>query len=186
MRSNSKLYVARSVMFDDLRSSEVREPKKKDELGSNTMESMRRIQKELQELVKNPIDHITAFPSEDNARHWTAVIFVPEDHESVYSGGTFHLDILFGNDYPFHPPKVTFITRIFHCNISRMGSICMDLLKTQWSPAMTIQKVLLSIRSLLDDPNPEDPLAPEVADLYYSDRAKHDETARKWTLRYAK
>ena len=142
------------------------------------MESQRRIQKELQELAKHPLDHITAFPSDDNIRQWSAVIYVPEDQDSVYSGGTFHLDILFGNDYPFHPPKVTFITRIFHCNISRMGSICIDLLKNQWSPAMTIQKVLLSIRSLMEDPNPDDPLAPEVADLYVADREKHDATAR--------
>lgn len=149
------------------------------------MESTRRIQKELQELSRQPLDHITAFPSEDDIRVWSAVIHVPEDHDSLYAGGTFHLNISFPASYPFVPPKVTFVTRIFHANISRMGSICIDLLKTAWSPALTIGKVLLSIRSLMDDPNPSDPLAPEVADLYVADREKHDETVRKWVKRYA-
>ena len=150
------------------------------------MESTRRIQKELTELASHPLDNITAFPTDgEDIRCWNAVIHVPEDQDSLYAGGTFHLTIQFPQNYPFVPPKVTFVTRIFHANISRMGSICIDLLKTAWSPAMTIGKVLLSIRSLMDDPNPSDPLSPEVADLYVSDREKHDETARTWTKRYA-
>lgn len=149
------------------------------------MESTRRIQKELTELASHPLDNITAFPNDEDIRCWNAVIHVPEEQDSLYAGGTFHLTIQFPTSYPFVPPKVTFVTRIFHANISRMGSICIDLLKTAWSPAMTIGKVLLSIRSLMDDPNPSDPLSPEVADLYVSDREKHDETARTWTKRYA-
>lgn len=149
------------------------------------MESTRRIQKELCELSNHPLENITAFPNDEDIRSWNAVIHVPEDQDSLYAGGTFHLTIQFPQSYPFVPPKVTFVTRIFHANISRMGSICIDLLKTAWSPAMTIGKVLLSIRSLMDDPNPSDPLSPEVADLYVSDREKHDETARTWTKRYA-
>ena len=147
--------------------------------------SNRRIRKELEELTTQPLDHITAFPDDEDIRTWRAVIFVPEDQESVYAGGTFHLNVHFPRNYPFVPPKVTFITRIFHANISRMGSICIDLLKSAWSPAMTIGKVLLSIRSLMDDPNPDDPLSPEVAELYTTDKNKHDDTARKWTQKYA-
>lgn len=63
--------------------------------------------------------------------------------ESPYSGGVFFLDIHFPADYPFKPPKVSFVTRIYHCNINSNGGICLDILKEQWSPALTVSKVRL-------------------------------------------
>jgi len=115
--------------------------------------------------------------------HWQATIMGPED--SPYSGGVFFLDIQFPADYPFKPPKVHFTTRIYHCNINSNGGICLDILKDQWSPALTISKVLLSICSLLTDPNPDDPLVPDIAQLLKTDKARHDSTAREWTSKYA-
>jgi ubiquitin-protein ligase len=145
---------------------------------------LKRIKKELIDLENNPIPGIRAYPKEDDLYSWEASIEGPES--SPYEGGTFFLEIFFPKAYPFKPPKVSFRTKIFHCNIaSKTGSICLDLLKTQWSPVLTVNKLLLSIVTLLTDANPNDPLVPEVARLYTRDRSTHDDTAREWTKKYA-
>merc|ERR1719336_1631813 len=105
--------------------------------------------------------------------------------ESSYADGVFALNIHFPSDYPFKPPKVNFTTKIYHCNVNSNGAICFDILKDQWSSAFTISKVLLSISSLFTDPNPIDPLVPEIAQVYLKDEAKHDQTAREWVQKYA-
>jgi len=105
--------------------------------------------------------------------------------DTPYAGGIFKLEIHFPTDYPFKPPKVVFTTKIYHPNISTNGSICLDILKDQWSPALTISKVLLSICSLLSDPNPKDPLMPEIADEYIRNKEMYEENALAWTRRYA-
>lgn len=138
---------------------------------------------ELVDLGKDPPSNCSAGPVGDDMFHWQATIMGPED--SPYAGGVFFLDIHFPADYPFKPPKVHFTTRIYHCNINSNGGICLDILKDQWSPALTISKVLLSICSLLTDPNPDDPLVPDIAQLLKTDKAKHDSLAREWTSKYA-
>ena len=97
----------------------------------------------------------------------------------------FKLTVIFPEKYPFKPPKVKFSTRIFHPNINRNGSICLDILNTNWSPALTIIKVLLSISSLLTDPNPKDPLSKEAATLYLRNKEDYNKKARILTLQYA-
>ena len=91
----------------------------------------------------------------------------------------------FPPDYPFKPPKVNFKTKVYHPNVNSQGSICLDILKEQWSPALTISKVLLSICSLLTDPNPGRSSRPgDRADL--QDGSGAIRGAREgWTRKYA-
>jgi ubiquitin-conjugating enzyme E2 D len=145
--------------------------------------SLRRIKKELDELHLDPPSNCSAGIVGQDYFNWQATILGPS--ETPYAGGIFNLSIMFPPNYPFKPPKVKFITKIFHPNINSYGSICLDVLNTQWSPALTVSKLLLSISSLLSDPNPDDPLEPEIAKIYKIDREKYNNMARNYTLRYA-
>lgn len=145
--------------------------------------ALRRIQKELTDLQRDPPANCSAGPSGSDMFRWEGVIMGPSD--SPYTGGVFKLDIQFPVDYPFKPPKIQFTTKIYHPNVNPTGLICLDILKQQWSPALTISKVLLSITSLLTDPNPDDPFVPEIAQLYKSNKAAYESKAREFTLRYA-
>ena len=153
--------------------------------------ALKRIQKvnsilnqELKDLNNDPLFTCSAGPIDNSDYyHWQATIAGPDD--SLYAGGLFFLNIDFPVDYPFKPPKVTFSTRIYHPNINTHGRICLDILEDHWSAALTISKVLLSISSLLTDPNAEGPLVPEIADLYKTDKKKYEESAREWTKKYA-
>jgi ubiquitin-conjugating enzyme E2 D/E len=144
----------------------------------------KRILRELADLETDPPGNCTAGPTAvSNLFLWSGSIVGPT--ESPYEGGLFQLRIEFPMDYPFRPPTVTFVTKIYHPNINANGGICLDILKDQWTPALSIGKVLLSISSLLTDANPRDPLVPEIARQYESNRELFNQTAREWTLRYA-
>ena len=145
--------------------------------------ALRRIQKELEDIQKDPPAGCSAGPVGEDLFNWEGAIFAPSD--SPYAGGVFRLSIRFPTDYPFKQPHVQFLTKIYHPNINASGGICLDILKHQWSPALTISKVLLSILSLLTDPNPNDPLVPDIAAQYKADRTLYEETARQWTMQYA-
>tara|TARA_Y200000002_G_C22684255_1_gene665345 strand:+ start:3636 stop:4079 length:444 start_codon:yes stop_codon:yes gene_type:complete len=145
--------------------------------------ALKRIKRELDELSDDPPSNCSAGPVNDDLFHWKATLIGPDD--SPYSGGLYFLNINFPADYPFKPPKIVFENRIYHCNINSNGSICLDILKDNWSPALTISKVLLSISSLLTDPNPDDPLVPDIARLLKDNKEEHDKNAKNWTTLYA-
>ena len=148
------------------------------------MAALKRIQRELIDLGRDPPSNCSAGPTDEKDQyHWSATIMGPDD--SPYAGGVFFLTIHFPTDYPFKPPKCTFTTKIYHPNINSNGGICLDILKDQWSPALTVSRVLLSISSLLTDANPDDPLVPEIAHIYKTDRPRYEASATEWTRKYA-
>ena len=147
------------------------------------MATKNRLEKEYEDFKKDPPTNCSAAPKDGDIYTWEAVIYGSSG--SVYEGGIFNLIIEFPQNYPFKPPKVKFTTKIYHPNINMGGGICLDILKDNWSPALTISKVLISICSLLTDPNPDDPLVPEIADMYVKNRLRYDLTAREWTNRFA-
>ena len=142
-----------------------------------------RIERELADLSTNTIQNISATAKSADKKLWDGMIIGPE--HTPYSGGIFNLAISIGPEYPYKPPTITFKNKIYHPNINEEGTICLDILKDQWSPALTISKVLLSISSLLEKPNPYDPLSPEIARLYLSDIKSFNKKARKYTEKYA-
>ena len=147
------------------------------------MASAKRIRKELDNIKNDPPVNCSAGPDNDDIFNWSATVMGPQS--SPYEGGVFYLNIVFPQNYPFKPPKITFVTKVYHPNINSSGGICLDILKDQWSPALTIDKVLLSICSLLTNPNPDDPLVLDIANQYKNNRVAYDMTAREWTQYYA-
>mmetsp|Transcript_37125 Transcript_37125/g.58443 ORF Transcript_37125/g.58443 Transcript_37125/m.58443 type:complete len:498 (-) Transcript_37125:90-1583(-) len=145
--------------------------------------AMTRLLKELKDLERDPPADCSAGVSESDPFHWNASILGPEG--TPYEGGVFMLYFQFPPDYPFKPPKVRFSTKIFHMNVNSNGAICLDILKENWSPALTVAKVLLSIRSLMSDPNPDDPLDSFKAQLYLQENERYHREAKEWTKKYA-
>jgi|TARA_B110000444_G_C18786243_1_gene570114 ubiquitin-conjugating enzyme E2 D len=148
------------------------------------MAAVNRLKKESEDILKNPPGNCNAYPSKENIYSWTAQIYGPSD--TAYEGGIFKLNIVYPKDYPFKPPKINFITKVYHPNIDNSGNICLDILKDKWSPALTISKILLSICSLLNEPNPNDPLMLDIAKEFTDNRKLYESTAKTWTQIYAK
>ncbi|KIM43426.1 hypothetical protein M413DRAFT_443367 [Hebeloma cylindrosporum] len=151
--------------------------------GLSSAMTMKRIQREIADIKKEDLGEIKLAPTDSNMHIWKGCI--PGPQGSVYEGGVFEVEIVLPADYPFSAPKVLFKTRIYHMNISEQGNICIDILKQNWSPALSLFKVMLSLSSLLTDPNPRDPLVPSIATQYIRNRKQHDATARQWTETFA-
>ncbi|KAL3902496.1 MAG: hypothetical protein SGPRY_012047, partial [Prymnesium sp.] len=121
---------------------------------------------------------------ESNPLHWKGAIKGPIG--TPYEGGLFRIDIVLPSDYPFVPPKMKYDTKIWHPNISsESGAICLDILKNEWSPALTVRTALISLQALMSAPEPDDPQDAVVAKQYKEAHSEFCRTAKFWTETYA-
>ena len=142
-----------------------------------------RIVRETQRLLAEPVEGVNVTPYADNMRYFNVHISGPSD--SPYQGGLFRLELFLPAEYPMGAPKVRFLSKIYHPNIDKIGRICLDTLKTGWSPAFTIKTALLSIQVLLSVPNPDDPLDNDVAGHWKANESEAIAKARDWTRQFA-
>ena len=141
---------------------------------------------ELKLLRKNPIEGITAGPIDENdLTKWKGRVEGPKG--TPFEGGYFHFKINIPENYPFEPPEVKMVTKVYHPNInSQTGNICVNILKPdKWTSTNSIQLVLLSLQGLLTKPNPDSPLEGETNKVYLEDIDKYNETVREWVKLYA-
>lgn len=133
--------------------------------------------------------YIDAVQIDGNPRHIQLVIKGPKD--SPYEGGYFDFRIFMTSDYPSKPPMVNLRTKIYHPNISGRGDICLNILKETnekvdgWSPTISLKNLAISLLSLLEEPNIEDPLNINVTKVFKTDPEKARITAKEWTSAYA-
>jgi ubiquitin-conjugating enzyme E2 A len=141
--------------------------------------AQRRLMRDLRDLTQNPVEGINAAPvNADNIFQWNAILDGPED--SLFEDASFVLTLKFPQDYPNHPPDVKFVTKVFHPNIYMDGSICLDILQQRWSASLDVSTLLVSIRSLLTDPNPASPANSEAATLYQNHRRDYERRVREY------
>ncbi|XP_026466650.1 ubiquitin-conjugating enzyme E2 C [Ctenocephalides felis] len=124
----------------------------------------KRLQKELMVLMMSSDKGISAFPDGENLFKWIGTIKGPAD--TVYSDHTYKLSLEFPNSYPYSAPVVKFVTPCFHPNVDLGGTICLDILKEKWSALYDVRTILISIQSLLGEPNNDSPLNSQAAELW--------------------
>jgi ubiquitin-protein ligase len=144
----------------------------------------KRLSHDLKGLVQDAPEGIEAKPLDSCYFHWQASITGPVG--SPYEGGVFYLYLKVPMLYPFRPPEVRFLTKIFHPNVNRHGDIGIDSIQQgNWVSGLTLTKVLISIQSLLTDPYCDICMEPEIGQLYRTDKETFDSIARQWTWKFA-
>ncbi|RVD80513.1 uncharacterized protein DFL_008410 [Arthrobotrys flagrans] len=151
----------------------------------------RRLLSEYRELINNETDGIYAGPiSEDNFMLWECLIAGPPD--TPFEGGMFSATLKFPDDYPLSPPELKFTCEILHPNVYPDGTVCISILhppgddpnmyesaSERWSPIQSVEKVLLSVMSMLAEPNDESGANVDASKMFRDDRARYENIVRR-------
>lgn len=132
--------------------------------------------KDLRTVKTNADKTIFAEPLEDDLMTWTAVVLGPES--TLFEGGTFSLLIVFPETYPQDPPSIKFISEMFHPNVYPSGELCLDILSSRWSPSYDVLSILISVQSLLSDPNAKSPANADASHLFSTDPHAYEKRVR--------
>ncbi|GAA6017594.1 hypothetical protein JCM11491_005295 [Sporobolomyces phaffii] len=151
-----------------------------DKEASNAASVAKRLQSELMSLMMSPpAPGISAFPESDSdLTYWVGRLEGPE--ATPYEGHVYAISLRFHNEYPFKAPTVRFESTCFHPNVDMHGNICLDILKEKWSPALSVSTILVSLQSLLGEPNNASPLNVEAAELWDDAEAFKTELAKHY------
>lgn len=146
-----------------------------------------RLTRELSKITNSPPQGICVFAKNEKFDVLEAKITGPK--ETPYQNGVFSLEIIVPEKYPFAPPSIKFVTKIYHPNIDDNGRICLDLIKMppagNWKPTIGLEGLLIAIRMLLETPNPDDPLMADIAQEFKNHNTDFVEKARMFTEKYA-
>lgn len=137
-----------------------------------------RLMTDLKIMRKDPPEGCSAGPiKDDNIYTWEATILGPND--TPWQDGMYKMRLTFNDQYPAQAPAVEFLTEMFHPNIQQNGKVCMDTIQEKWSPVYTVNMILMSVQSLLTDPNPNSAANPEAAKVYHTNRIAYEKKVRQ-------
>jgi len=154
------------------------------------MSAAQTLQRQFRDFKKNPLPGFNVELKEDNIFVWDIGIFGPPD--TIYEGGYFKATMKFPEDYPFNPPTFTFNQPFFHPNVYTDGRLCISILhpptpdpmsgerpEERWNPTQSVESILLSVISLLTDPNVSSPANVDAGVMYRNDRKQYDQIVRE-------
>ncbi|KAF5274109.1 hypothetical protein FQR65_LT04507 [Abscondita terminalis] len=151
------------------------------------MQKQQRLLKELAKISQAPPKGIALSAKDDKLNVFEANILGPEN--TPYENGRFYLELLVPENYPFSPPSIKFLTKVYHPNIDDNGRICLDLMKMppkgSWKPTIGLEGMLIAIRMLLESPNPDDPLMTNIAEEFKNNKEEFIKKARAFTEEHA-
>lgn len=134
-----------------------------------------RITKDINELSL-PKTCLVDFPDPDDLLSFKLII---SPDEGFYKGGRFVFSFKVGQGYPHEPPKVKCDTMVYHPNIDLDGNICLNILREDWKPVLTVNSIVYGLQYLFLEPNPEDPLNKDAAEVLQNNRRLFEQNVTK-------
>lgn len=140
--------------------------------------AIKALQLEMKDITRDPVEGVLIELQDDNNMfEWNVGVFGPP--KTLYEGGYFKAKINFPQDYPYSPPTFRFLTTMWHPNIYESGDVCISILhppvddpqsgelpQERWNPTQNVRTILLSVISMLNEPNTFSPANVDASVMY--------------------